>query len=122
MKIYLSHSGNYDYESKLYIPLRSSDIAREHQIFFPHDKENINTISKNVIAHSELLIAEVSYPSTGQGIELGWANDGNAQILCIYRAGSKTSSSLRFVATQFIEYDNTDDMLSKLKAWLADTH
>ena len=26
---------------------------------------------------SDIIIAEVSYPATGMGIELGWANDAN---------------------------------------------
>jgi hypothetical protein len=119
MKIYLSHSGSSDYENELYAPLKSSSIAREHEIFFPHDTENIDTNSKNLIASGDLLIADVSYPSTGQGIELGWASDANISILCIYKTDSKISSSLKFVTNQFIEYKDQDDMLSKLADWIA---
>ena len=119
MKIYLSHSGNYDYETELYAPLKSSEITREHEILFPHDKENIDTKSKNFIQRGDLVIAEVSCPSTGQGIELGWADARDIQILCIYKLGSKVSSSLRFISEDFIEYADTQDMLKKLRSWLA---
>ncbi|TAH33936.1 hypothetical protein EYC58_00050 [Candidatus Saccharibacteria bacterium] len=118
MKIYLSHSGNYDYESELYAPLKSSDLSHTHQILFPHDKENIDTNSQNLIANVDLVLAEVSHPSTGQGIELGWANAADTPILCVYRTGSKISSSLRFVATEFIEYADANDLLKKLEMWL----
>jgi nucleoside 2-deoxyribosyltransferase len=113
MKIYLSHSSNYDYKNELYTPLKSSSII-QHQILFPHDKENIDTHSKDLIIHSDLVIAEVSYPSTGQGIELGWANNNGTPIICIYKRGMKISSSLRFITTGFIEYEDQDDMLNKL--------
>ncbi len=118
MKIYVSHSGNYDYESELYAPLKSSDFAHGYQILFPHDKENIDTNSKSLIANSDLVLAEISHASTGQGIELGLASAANTPILCIYRTGSKISSSLRFVATEFIEYTDANDMLKKLGVWL----
>jgi hypothetical protein len=118
MKIYLSHSGNYDYESELYVPLKSSSLAQNHQILFPHDKENIDTNSKSLIASVDLVLAEVSYPSTGQGIELGWANTSDTPILCVHKTGSKVSSSLRFVAKEFLEYKDPNDMLKKLKTWL----
>jgi len=118
MKIYLSHSSNYDYENDLYIPLKLSVIVKEHEVFFPHDKVNLNTNSKALIEHGDLLIAEVSEPSTGQGIELGWANGASKPIVCIYKTGSKISSSLKFIANQFIEYEDSDDMVSKLHDYL----
>ena len=118
MKIYISHSSNYDYESELYAPLKESPLAREHQIFFPHDIENTDTHSKNLIAHGDLVLAEVSYPSTGQGIELGWASSNDTPILCFYKTGSKISSSLRFITKNFLEYTNEKDMLNKLEAYL----
>lgn len=119
MKIYLSHSSNFDYVNDLYQPLKSSSLVHEHQITFPHDKSTIGSHSKDLIAHADLVLAEVSHPSTGQGIELGWADDSSTPILCIYKAGSKISNSLRFITNDFAEYKDQDDMLGKLSAWLA---
>ncbi len=118
MKIYLSHSSSYNYEKELYTPLKSSGIVSKYQVLFPHDKENIDTNSKNLIQHGDLVIAEVSHPSTGQGIELGWAESASTPILCIYKTGAKLSNSLRFVAKEFIEYTDSADMLAKLENWL----
>ncbi len=119
MKIYLSHSGNYDYEAELYRPLKLSVLAKKYQILFPHDKENADVNSKDFIQHADLVIADVSYPSTGQGIELGWADDSGIPIVCVHKTGSRPSSSLRFIASEHIEYLDTDDMLQKLGDWLA---
>ncbi|MES2930765.1 MAG: hypothetical protein V4665_03200 [Patescibacteria group bacterium] len=70
MKIFVSHSQNFDFTADLYEPLNDPVFA-EHSFFFPHkDDKNINT--QEEIKNSDLVLAEVSFPSTGQGIELGW--------------------------------------------------
>jgi len=97
MKIYLSHSSSFDFEDQLYKPLKDSLLIKSHQFFFAHDKENIDTKSKEIIQNSDLVIAEVSYPSTGQGIELGWADIQKIPVLCLYSSGSTFSNSLKFV-------------------------
>ncbi len=112
MNIYLSHSGSYDYQFELYGPIKSSETIMKHHVIFPHDGDNIN--SRDLIKHSDLLIAEVSLPSTGQGIELGWADMENIPILCIYKADSKPSSSIQFITSDFIEYKDVADLVSKL--------
>jgi hypothetical protein len=114
MKIYLSHSSGYDYKTEFYDPLKSSVLAREHQILFPHDTENAGMHSKNLITQSDLVIAEVSYASTGQGIELGWADDSDISILCIHKKETKVSSTLRHITNEFIEYEDPGDMIVKL--------
>ncbi len=66
------------------------------------------------------MIAEVSYPSTGQGIEIGWANASNVPIICIYRSGMGPSGALRFISNQIVEYSSPDDMVAKLRSIIAD--
>jgi nucleoside 2-deoxyribosyltransferase len=114
MNIYITHSTSFDFHTELYKPLKNSIIAKNNNIFFPHDEENKNINSQQIIKNSDLIIAEVSYPSTGQGIELGWANSLNKNILCIYKKNQKFSSSLKFITDNFIEYENTEDLINKL--------
>jgi len=80
---------------------------------------NIDVKSKEVIQKVDLLIAEVSYASTGQGIELGWAEAQNIPIICFYKLTSKFSSSLKFVTSDIIEYSDENDFLDKLGNCLA---
>ena len=117
MKIYLAHAGSFDYRAELYEPLKQS-LAGNYDIFFPHDKENSSIKTKEIIAGCDLVIAETSYPSTGQGIELGWADASGVPILCFYRSGATISSSLRFICDSFLEYTSMDDMQRKLEEWL----
>ncbi len=117
MKVYLSHSSGYAYEPELYVPLKAS-LAKQYDIFFPHDDKNGGSKSKDVIANCDVVLAEVSYPSTGQGIELGWADTYHVPIVCFYKFESKLSSSLPFISDTFLEYESREDMVQKLGVWL----
>ena len=113
MRIYVTHSTGYDFKGELYEPIMASQLYKQHEIIFPHlTSEFIN--SKEVIAKSDLILAEVSLPSTGQGIELGWASYQDKTIICFYKSGAKYSSSLKVVSDLFFEYNSNDEMISKL--------
>lgn len=116
MKIYVSHSSEYDYIDKIYNPIKNSNLSKKNTFILPHESKIINT--KDVISSSDLVIAEVSLPSTGQGIELGWASYSKTPIVCIYEKGAKISSSLKFITDKFIEYENTEDMIEKIKEFI----
>ena len=113
MKIYLAHSTGYNFEAELYKPIQAS-LSKENDVYYPHQQPNQGTHSKDIITNSDIVLAEVSHPSTGQGIELGWANDHNVPVLCFYRTGVKISHALRFVSDMFIEYSTSQDMSAKL--------
>ena len=117
MKLYLSHASSFDYQQELYRPLKDS-IAKSHQIVFPHDDFIVNT--HETILGSDVVVAEVTYPSTGEGIELGWANAGGVPIVCLYKIGHQYSSSLSFVSGTFIGYSSQQDMVTKLQSWLSE--
>ena len=112
MKIFISHSTDFDYKNKLYLPLRDSFLNNKYDFILPQEKEFPNI--KEIIQNSDLIIAEVSYPSTGQGIELIWAYEAKIPIICVYKITTKISNSLKKVAGEFIEYENTEDLLRKL--------
>lgn len=74
--------------------------------------------TEDVISKYDLIIAEVSLPATGQGIELGWADYAKTQILCMNKKDTKISSSLKFITNDFIEYENDTDMINKINNYL----
>jgi hypothetical protein len=113
MNIYISHSGAYDYENDLYKPLKESELAKTHHFFLPHEPENLDTDAKTELKHTDILVAESSLPSTGQGIELAQAEAAGVPVVCFYKTGSKPSSSLRFITNEVIEYKDMDDFFCK---------
>lgn len=118
MKIYVGHSTSYDFTKELYQPLKCSVEWEKHTFFLPHEFKKEPTYSKDIIANCDLIIAEVSYPSTGLGIELGWANVAGRDILCIYKDGTTPSASLNIVSSNFLNYSDSTDLIEKLDRWL----
>jgi len=113
MKVFVSHSSGCDFINNLYKPLRSSQINKDHKIFLPHEN-NKNVLTKDIIKNSDVVIAEVSYSSTGQGIELGWANIFNIPIICIYQNTTKPSGSLKYITKTIVTYKDAEEMIKKL--------
>lgn len=118
MKIYVSHSSNCDYVREIYEPLKESKLYDENEFYLPHDGNVFNT--KEVIKNSDLLVAECSSNSTGQGIEIGWADSFNVPILCIYKTGSSISSSLKFITNNIISYNSLDEFLECISNFILD--
>ena len=113
MNIYVSHSSNYDYVNRLYNPIKNSNLIKNHTFFLPHDSDKIIN-SKELISNCDLVIAEISLPSIGQGIELGWADYAKTPILCICKKGTTISSSLKFITNNIVIYENVEDMINKI--------
>jgi hypothetical protein len=116
MKIFISHSTDFDYKNDLYLPLRNSSLNKKYNFFLPHEKKLTNI--KEMIQNSDLIIAEASYPFAGQGIELNWAYEARIPIICFYKISAKISSYLKRVTEKFIEYEDSDDFLQKLNILL----
>lgn len=114
MKIYVSHSSCYDYQNELYEPIRKSELNKQHEIILPHEYTTKQFNSKEYLKNCNLIVAEVSYPSTGQGIELGWANTYTVPIACIHKKEAKPSGSLYVISEAFIGYENSEDMIQKI--------
>lgn len=118
MKIYIAHSKDFDYKNELYAPLRSSRLNAEHEIFLPHETDQfINT--KDIIEKSDIVIAEVSFPATSEGIELGWADGFHVPILCLYKEGTNPSRSLGAVTKSVVSYVDKVDLLRKIEGLLS---
>ena len=116
--IYVSHSTAFDFKNNLYNLLRQSKLNSQYKIVFPHENNLIPIDSQSIIKNSHFVLAEVSYPSTGQGIELGWANLFNIPVLCLFREDKTYSDSLKFVSNKFFSYKNGDELIIKLEKYL----
>jgi len=114
--IYVGHSRDFDYVGNLYTPLRKSRLNKYFNLILPHENSDEPFSSKDFFKTCRYMIAEVSSPATGLGIELGWADVCNVDIICIYRKGSRPSTSLNTISNAFIEYENEKDLIDKLES------
>ncbi len=115
MNIYVSHTRNaqYNFVQELYEPLEASNLAK---FIFPHaTNKYINSKELFQKHECDLLLAECSYPATGQGIEIGWANILNVPIICAYKTGSDVSTSAKNISQYIIEYKASEELVEKLK-------
>ena len=75
------------------------------------------------IAEADVLVAEVSVPSTGVGYEIAAARHRFGRpVICLYRAGHTKRCSAMVAGDagiELIEYDDAAEMLERLRAALA---
>jgi len=115
MKIYVAHSKQLNYLENLYRPIREDKELQEHTILLPHEESNDSYNSREFYKDLSIMIAEVSYPATGMGIELCWAYDYNVPIYCLFQKNMKVSNSLKSITKNIIEYENEKDLLNIIK-------
>lgn len=114
MKIYIAHSRDFDYLNELYKPLRDDIFFKDYELILPHEQLNSNN-KRDFYDDIDLFIAECSYPSTGLGIELGFAFDSGKKINCLHKKNKKISSSLNAISNNIFEYDTIEDMINIIK-------
>ena len=116
MRIYVSHLRRGNYEKDLYGPLLASSLVHAHTFILPHqlDQKPFNT--KELFAKNgcDLVIAEITHPSTGQGIELGWAHVYRIPIYSYYKKGTDVSGSALVISTKKGEYGTTEELIERL--------
>lgn len=119
MKIYIAHSREYNYQAELYAPIRQDATLPQADIILPHEEGYDIQQDRDFYRQLDLIIAEVSYPAIGLGIELGWAKDDNVPVVCVYQPQAKVSGSLRAVTGSFCEYHNADELIKIIQDQIA---
>jgi len=120
MKIYISHSRDFDYRKELYEPLLASNLAENNDFILPHQNSEMPFDTKPLFLNKQcdLIIAEVSLSSTGQGIELGWANAYDIPIIAIHKNTVKISNSLKKLCKATLHYANITEAIYQLNNYI----
>lgn len=100
MKIYVAHSRSLeDYQNTLYKPIAQAVLGKwKHEVTFPHIDDSVIR-SQELIRKCDLVIAEVSEPSIGLGIELGWADIYGTDVCYFCRTNVKIPISVAIIAS-----------------------
>lgn len=108
-RIYFSHKRE---QAQVLYPILKDNCPDGRTYILPHENSEEPFPVKSYLQEGriDLVLAEVSYPATGQGIELGWANWCNIPIVCIHNS-DKVSGSLKVLSNVFVRYQNLDDFL-----------
>lgn len=112
MDIYVGHSSTLNYKKNLYQPIKDSKLSEKHNIVLPHENSDKQFNSREYLENKcDILIAEVSNPSTGLGIELGWAKIYEVPIICVHTEESDPSSSISKVTDRIKRYQDSEELV-----------
>lgn len=120
MDIYVGHSSGYDFQERLYRPLKDSELFSEHNVVLPHETESLFDSKSFFQEKCDLFIAEVSEASTGLGIELGWADLFDVEIILISEKEITVSSSLKALDADQVKYENWDEIIEIANSKIGD--
>lgn len=84
---------------------------------FPGETKEEIQQTKDDIASADLVLVEVSIPSTGSGIEMGWANAAGVPIVAFHQGGSEHSPAVQFATRDihvYVTEQHIIDVLQKL--------
>ncbi len=114
--IYIGHSRSFNYEKELYAPVHQLQLDKNIEILLPHEEGGKVVDTKELFQKGcDLFIAEVSYPATGLGMEIAYADVFKVPVVCFYKAGGQPSGSLKMVTDRFVEYKDAADLQEKLR-------
>lgn len=117
MKIFVAHASNFAFKEKLYAPIRASELNSKHEFCLPQETDE-DWVTLDFMRTCDALVVDVSIPSTGAGIEMGWANALGIPILGIYEKGSRPSASAEYTTRMYREYANSEKMLKIVNEFL----
>ena len=119
MHIRIGHSTAFDFKTELYAPLRAMALPPDVVLSRPHETTDAGSCTLSFFEDGcALFIAEVSYASTGLGMEIGYADLLGIPVVCIHRNDMKPSSSLQRVAKKFLAYDTAEELQEHVSALL----
>jgi hypothetical protein len=93
------------------MPIREHFKNTTLNIVLPHENSDKAFNSKEFFKNCDLVIAEVSKPSTGLGIELGWADLLDIPIFCLNQKDYPISGSLKVISNHFYTYETSNELI-----------
>lgn len=114
-KIYLAHSSKYDFQSELYQPIKQSALMDDYDFVFLLDTPDFLPNTKELIKSYDAVVAEIGYPTTGAGIEIGWADAFGIPLIFIHKDDFKPAAYYYDMGENIISYVSSGDMIEKLQ-------
>lgn len=116
MILYVSHPKTVDYKDELYAPLRQSRLDNIYDIILPNEFSAADYNIRELFEARQVtaILAEVSEPSTMQGVELGWASLYNIPIILLHKNTVEIPESLAAISSSVIAYEYLDDVIDDI--------
>lgn len=117
MKWFISHpSGGMQHTPTFFDAIKQFTEERSGiEVTYPHEQQAEVQLTQTAITEADLVLVEVSVPSTGSGIELGWANAAGKKIIAFHQGGSEPSPSVKFVTSEVHTYVTQEHIIDVLE-------
>lgn len=114
---FVSHpSGGMQHTPTFFNAINTYVQGNSHiEVLFPHEAQEEVQLTKDAISVCDLVLVEVSIPSSGSGIELGWANAAGKPIIAFHQGGSEPSPAIKFVTREIHVYVTEEHIIEVLK-------
>ncbi len=115
---FISHpSGGMQHTPAFFSTIQAFAEEKGIDVIFPHDIGEDVQLRKEAMEKTDLMIVEVSIPSTGSGIEMGWAHNAGIPIHAFHQGSSEPSPAMKFVTENinvYVTEDHVRDVLQTL--------
>lgn len=108
--IYLAHSSKFDFKNDLYEPIKRSNLADIYDFIYLMETPGNLPNTKEMIRSFNAVIGEISYPSTGAGIEIGWADALGIPLVLIHNQSYNPPEYYKTISSYVSEYDNAENI------------
>ncbi len=123
--VYVSHSRKIpQYRSTFYTPLRKSILAQQFVLILPHEQSDDPYPTRELFekhATEIIILAEISFDSQGQKIELTWADALHIPVITCARMDAKSSlhhqGITSLIATSWISSPSFSYMMLKKNSY-----
>ena len=127
MKVFVSAPYTENLETEFLSSLESILKEADLDVVVPHkyvdEKEDIEkSIKRNfkLLDDCDMILADVTKPSHGVGMEILYAHQKGKKIIFLRKAGTKVSHMALFHANELVEYNNQKDLKENLLGVLKD--
>lgn len=106
--VYLAHSSKFDFKNKLYEPIKRSKIGNLYDFIYLMDNPGNLPNTKEMIQTCQAVIGEISYPSIGAGIEIGWADAFDIPLILIHNHSYNPPEYYKTFSSYLLKYDDPE--------------
>lgn len=119
-QIYFTHARTakpwdhtWTYSNDLYTPIKKSELFGNYDFQLPHEHgDDYN--SREAIRRSRALVADVTYPDLGVGIEIGWAQSMDKPIIIVHEEGRSPLPFVKYASSKIYSYSGREDVAAKI--------
>lgn len=98
------------------------NLHSERDILDDPTRGEVFRIDREVVENARLIIAEVTHPSLGTGMEIGWAIQLGTPVICLAKSDAKLSNMIIGAAQHgflaLLRYGDEEDALGQLSTLL----